>query len=219
MIAPLTRSHAMPPLSRTERAALVDLLEEVGPDAPTLCEGWTTRDLAAHLALRERSPAAIGIQVAPLSGLTDRVQDSYAERPWPELVELVRSGPPPWSVFAIPKVERAANKFEMFVHHEDVRRAQPGWEPRVLPDKVQDSLWSGLGKIAKLWLRSTPGTLVLRRPDGSSITVGSGEGTVTVTGEPAELALFAAGRQAHARVELEGDPADVARVRGADFGT
>jgi uncharacterized protein (TIGR03085 family) len=209
----------MPPLSRTERAALVDLLEQVGPDAPTLCEGWATRDLAAHLALRERSPAAIGIQVPPLSGLTDRAQAGYAERAWPELLELVRTGPPPWSVFAIPKVERAANKFEYFIHHEDVRRAQPGWQPRDLPPKVQDSLWSGLAKIVKLWLRNPPVRLELRRPGGESITVGSDGGTVTVTGEPAELALFAAGRQDHARVELDGDPADVARVRGADFGT
>jgi uncharacterized protein (TIGR03083 family) len=45
---------AAPTLARAERAALCDLFDEVGPDAPTLCAGWTTRDLAAHLVIRER---------------------------------------------------------------------------------------------------------------------------------------------------------------------
>ena len=30
--------------SREERRALCALLDETGPDAPTLCEGWTTGD-------------------------------------------------------------------------------------------------------------------------------------------------------------------------------
>ena len=48
--------------SREERLALCALLDETGPDAPTLCEGWTTGDLAAHLVLRERRPdAAAGV--------------------------------------------------------------------------------------------------------------------------------------------------------------
>ena len=41
-----------------ERAALVTTMRAVGPDAPTLCGDWTTRDLAAHLVLRERRPDA-----------------------------------------------------------------------------------------------------------------------------------------------------------------
>jgi uncharacterized protein (TIGR03083 family) len=42
--------------AQDERAALAALLHETGPDGPTLCEGWQTRDLAAHLALRARRP-------------------------------------------------------------------------------------------------------------------------------------------------------------------
>src|SRR5882762_622635 len=41
------------PLDLVERRELCDLFLELGPDAPTLCEGWTTLDLAAHLVLRE----------------------------------------------------------------------------------------------------------------------------------------------------------------------
>ena len=39
--------------TRTERLALIGLLEQLGPDewaTPSLCEGWTVRDVAAHLA-------------------------------------------------------------------------------------------------------------------------------------------------------------------------
>ena len=44
--------------------------DETGPDGPTLCEGWQTRDLAAHLVLRERRPdAAAGVMGGPLAGL------------------------------------------------------------------------------------------------------------------------------------------------------
>ncbi|HEY2795011.1 MAG TPA: maleylpyruvate isomerase family mycothiol-dependent enzyme, partial [Micromonosporaceae bacterium] len=82
-------------LASDERAALSDLFDVVGPDAPTLCEGWQTRDLAAHLVLRDRRPdAAGGIRIKSLAGYTQRVQQSFATRPWPELVELVRTGPP-----------------------------------------------------------------------------------------------------------------------------
>ena len=42
--------------AQDERAALAALLHETGPDGPTLCEGWQTRDLVAHLVLRERRP-------------------------------------------------------------------------------------------------------------------------------------------------------------------
>jgi hypothetical protein len=37
---------------------------------------------------------------------------------------------------------------------------------------------------------------------------------VTVTGEPAELLMFAHGRQSAARVELDGDVDAIAKARG-----
>ncbi|MGJ4074519.1 maleylpyruvate isomerase N-terminal domain-containing protein [Corynebacterium macclintockiae] len=48
--------------SQSEREALANLLQQSGPDAPTLCEGWSTRDLAVHLVIREYRPdAAAGL--------------------------------------------------------------------------------------------------------------------------------------------------------------
>ena len=62
--------------ARSERLALCRTLERVGPDAPTLCPPWRTRDLAAHLVLRERRPdAAPGIWLRAAAGRTRRVQD------------------------------------------------------------------------------------------------------------------------------------------------
>ena len=113
--------------ARDERLALSALLDELGPDQPTLCAGWRTADLAAHLVLRERRPdAALGVLGGPLAGHTRRVQQRLTERtPFPELVGQIRTGPPRASLFAIPGADARANSVEYFVHHEDVRRAQP----------------------------------------------------------------------------------------------
>src|SRR5713226_6603591 len=67
--------------SRDERLALAALLEETGPDTPTLCAGWQTRDLAAHLVVRERRPDAdVGMLGGPLAGYTARDQQGYLGR-------------------------------------------------------------------------------------------------------------------------------------------
>jgi hypothetical protein len=47
-----------PVFDAAERAQLSDLLDELGPEAPTLLAPWTARDMAAHLVLRERDPLA-----------------------------------------------------------------------------------------------------------------------------------------------------------------
>ena len=43
-------------LASDERAAICDEFAAAGPDRPTLCAGWNTRDLLAHLLVRERQP-------------------------------------------------------------------------------------------------------------------------------------------------------------------
>jgi uncharacterized protein (TIGR03085 family) len=204
----------MPSVAATERAALCDLFEELGPNEPTLCTGWETRDLAAHLVIRERRlDGAPGILLKPLAGYTKRVQDSYARRPWRELVDLVRGGPPVWWPTRLPALDSAVNSIEFFIHHEDARRGQEGWEPRK-PDADRDTtLWTGLGRASRLTLRRSPVGLVLRRPTGEEVVVKRGPTTVTVTGEPGELLLFATGRDA-ARIEYEGEQAAIAVVQG-----
>ncbi len=206
----------MTTLARAERLALADLLDERGPDAPTLCGDWTTRDLAAHLVVRERRPDATpGVAIKALSGWTGQVQDSYAERPYAELVDLVRTGPGRLSAFALPGVDTLLNTTEYAVHHEDVRRATADWSPRDLPVRVQDALWKAAGGRAQLALRGVDARVELHRSDkprARPSSYGDGAGTVTLTGDPMELLLYLFGRQEHARVVAGGDPDAVAAL-------
>jgi uncharacterized protein (TIGR03085 family) len=199
-----------------ERRALCDLFEQVGPDVPTLCGDWRTRDLAAHLALRDRRPdAAAGIMIKPLAGYTEKVQGGYAAKPWDELVGLVRTGPPGWSPFAIPALGEVVNGAEYFVHHEDVRRGRPGWEPRPSDPARDAAAWSTVGRLGRMAYRRSPVGVVLRRPDGTEVTVKRGPTTVAVIGEPGELLLHTFGRS-EVQVTYEGDQHAIAIVQGLD---
>jgi uncharacterized protein (TIGR03085 family) len=203
-----------------ERHLLADLLHHVGPDAPTLCDGWTTRDLAAHVVLRERRvDAGIGILVQRFAGHTAKVQAKIAAGDWHELVERVRSGPPRWSPMRIPLVDRLVNTTEFFVHHEDVRRAQPDWTVRQLGDDLVEGLDAALRRSAKVFARRAPAGLVLE-PDGgrARIVANDAEPAVIVRGPEGELTLFMYGRHEHARVGFDGPDDAVAAMRSARFG-
>jgi uncharacterized protein (TIGR03085 family) len=206
--------------ARIERTALCELLTGRGPDAPTLCGDWTTRDHTAHLVIRERRPdAGLGIVVpfGPARSWTGRVQSGTAERAYDELVDQVRNGPPVWSPLRVSSVDAMVNTVEYFVHHEDVRRAVEGWEPRSLPAEEQDALWSALGRM-KLLVRRSPVGLTFERPGGEQLVAKQADRTVTVTGEPGELILFAYGRGDHAKVDLAGEADAIADLRAASFG-
>ena len=72
--------------SSAERTKMVALFHELGPDAPTLCEGWTTRDLAAHLWVREnRLDASAGLFIPALKPRLDTVTEEVLERDYDEL--------------------------------------------------------------------------------------------------------------------------------------
>ncbi|WP_116211216.1 TIGR03085 family metal-binding protein [Streptomyces olivoreticuli] len=205
--------------AQRERLLLADLLETAGPGAPTLCAGWRTRDLAAHVVVRERrSDAAAGLVIKALAPRLERVQAEFAAKPYEELLQLIRTGPPRLSPYALKQVDEAANTVEFFVHTEDVRRAQPDWAPRELDPVFADALWARLERVARMLGRKSPVGLVLRRPDGRTAVAHRGAPVVTVTGEPGELTLFAFGRQAAARVELTGDENAVAKLQEAALG-
>lgn len=198
-------------LATDERAALCLELDRVGPDRPTLCAGWTTRDLLAHLLVRERAPwAAGGIAVKPLAGITERAMAGWAGTPWNDMVDALRGGAPVWSPYRIGPLDTLVNGAEFFVHHEDVRRGEPGWEPRPPDAARDDQLWTLLGRMGRLLYRSSPvGVIARRSPTDQKVLVSSGSRTVMLVGEPGELVLHAFGRDA-VRVEVEGDAAEVA---------
>jgi uncharacterized protein (TIGR03085 family) len=206
----------MSTFAKRERLLLADLLETAGPDAPTLCEGWQTRDLAAHVVVRERrADAAGGIMIKQLAPRLERVMTEFAAKPYEELIQLIRTGPPRFSPFQLKQLDEASNTVEFYVHTEDVRRAQPEWTPRELDPVFQDALWSRLERMARLMGRSAPTGLVLRRPDGQTAVAHKGAPVVTVTGEPSELLLFVHGRQSVAKVELDGDENAIAKLQEA----
>jgi uncharacterized protein (TIGR03085 family) len=205
-------------LARAERAALSDTLDKTDPDRPTLCEGWTARDLLAHLLVRERQPwTAGGILVPALAGVTEQAMRGYADTPWSEMVDELRSGPPAWSPYRIGRIDEAANGAEFFIHHEDVRRGEPGWEPRGADETRDGALWALVTKMGRLLYRRSPVGLVVRRPTGEQAVIRTGRGLVTIEGEPGEILLHGSGRD-EARVELRGQPADVEALKGAPRG-
>jgi uncharacterized protein (TIGR03085 family) len=193
-----------------ERAELADLFDSLGPDAPTCCEGWTTAHLVAHLVVRDRRLDALpgyGLEEIGLGGpaaawahrLEERLRRSTS---YGEVVARFRTGPPTWSLLAWPVVAQKLNIAEFAIHHEDVRRAQPGWEPRILPRKVQDALWTLAVVFARRPAGSREGGLLLRRSDVPGMQKHVGTGDTIVEGQPMELLLWAAGREDVARVEV-----------------
>jgi uncharacterized protein (TIGR03085 family) len=194
--------------ARRERHDLCDLALELGPDEPTLCGEWTTRELLAHLFVREHRP---------LSGLTDAAMSRAAGRPYPDLVDAVRS--PGLTPFALKPVEVVANTLEYLVHHEDVRRAQPGWEPRDLDPADLDAAWRAIRMAGKGLVRPAGVPVSIRRSDTDDrATLRGGEPSVTVTGPVVELVLFLYGRSAVRDLTFDGPSALVDRLRAASLG-
>jgi uncharacterized protein (TIGR03085 family) len=205
----------------SERTHLCSVAQQVGPDAPTLCGEWTVRDLVVHLLVREGSPASVGIMVPALSGLLDRASRRLGAREFDELVTQLRHGPPVWSPFALPKLGELLNLLELFVHHEDIRRAQPEWQPRSLPRRDEDAVWkaarhAGKGLVGKSG--AGVGVVAERTDTGEQATLSRSTPAVTVRGLPSEITLFLFGRKAQAQVELDGAPEDVARLENAALG-
>lgn len=206
-------------LARRERRALCDTAILVGSDAPTLCGGWTARDLVVHLLVRERHPlGALGIVVGPLAGLTERATKREGRADFPVLVERVRS---PWPLpFGLAPLDALANTAEMFVHHEDLRRASAGWAPRALPRADEDLLWRVLTVAGRALVRPAGVPVRVERADAAgSATLATGSGDPAVlTGRPSELLLFVYGRTQVRDVRVEGPDGAVAALRAAALG-
>ncbi len=218
MPAAATVAPVSTPLARRERHDLCDLALEVGEDAPTLCGDWTVKQLVAHLLVRENRPwAAAGIIIPPLAGLTERSMERMARTDFGVLVEKLRD--PGLNVYRLPPAEIAFNTLEYVVHHEDVRRAIPGWEPRVLSDADLGLVWK-LGRgSGKLMARRLDVPLRIRRSDtGAESALSGGDDPVVVTGPPVELVLFLFGRDYAQDLSFEGPAERVAKVQGADLG-
>lgn len=191
----------MTSLARTERLRLVAAARAAGEDAPTLCEGWTTRDLATHLVIREREPvAALGIALPAFSGRLEDTERDYARMPYAELLGLVAS-PPRWTPGAWPGVGSVLNTVEYLVHHEDIRRAEIEWFPRRLSQRDNETVWAQARMALLPYAAKAKGRIEIVSPGFGRRAAGRGE-TTTVTGEPVEILLWLMGRTDHALVDV-----------------
>ena len=198
-----------------EHRAMADTLTTVGPTAPTLLEGWTTTELAAHLASIDTAggvPLFIGRQLItrihprPTKGsrkLAARQLEKAKAKGWTWCVDRVRAP------HRLPMRAGGAPVaiFEVAVHHQDVLRADPALPPHAAPEELA---------VCLPWLLA----FHAKRLDGIRLCVdtdagehAAGAGTpVTVRGETVEAVLWLAGRAPHCSVEVEADPAVLDRV-------
>jgi uncharacterized protein (TIGR03085 family) len=206
---------ADPLFDTVERRQLGELFGDLGPDAPTLLEPWTARDLAAHLVLRERDDlAAPGLVVPGAWGrFAERRRTALARKDFPWLVATIRSGPPR-GFFRLGWVRRFPNLNEFFVHHEDVRRAN-GRGPRTNSPEMDVALWHNVSRARWFLTRRLRGAGLELEWAGTANTVRArrGEPAVRIVGLPGELLLYLFGRQGSAQVELIG-PADAVETVG-----
>lgn len=197
----------------SERQQLVEYLREAGPHAATLCEGWQTRHMIAHLILRESKPfIAAGVIGGPLGAHTERETKALADT-------YTTAGAYDTALFKFsklhgylhmrarnPKADCAMNLVEYFVHTEDVRRATDEWQPRQLPLEVESKIWQMLSKSARMVAgKKYRDGLILKAPGRSPLTITkpkAGKTAATLTGAPGELILHLFGRQKQAQVEL-----------------
>lgn len=219
-----------------ERETLAALLLSVGPDAPTLCEGWRSRHLAVHLLHRESAALShLRAVPGPVGRVGSEAFDAAVERcldpeQYAATIDEFAQAPAAWSPWGF--AGDSVNLLEFFVHGEDVRRAgalaqdgslaQPGApEPGPLPPSRAlspdhaDTIWQALRRATPMMLLRVPAGLVYVRDDGPRAVVHrprEGYGTVVVRGELGDLVLHAFRRGARTRVTIEGDADDVAAI-------
>lgn len=195
-----------------ERRGFADTLAELGPAAPTLAGRWTAEDIAAHVVSLDRFggvPTFIGRRVVAqdvrLNDAASRFADasirSTRRRGFAWVLEQLRSSPP-----RLLLGQRVApiGLFEVFVHHEDVRRASTRWPPRTAPA----GLAAAVPWLLRYHRRVLPRVSLEVRTGDLHFTTGSGP-EVVLAGPISEVVLWLAGRHDSADVAFEGDEAAV----------
>jgi uncharacterized protein (TIGR03085 family) len=145
------------------------------------------------------------LRLKPLQAWTSRVQDGLRDTlTWDDLISRVRAGPP----LPLRFVDEAINAVEYFVHHEDLRRAQLGWQPRALAPSAEAALWRRLGAM-RFWpllLSAVPGykapTARLEAPGRPPIVLSKRSPGPVVRGPAGEVVLWLLGRKSVAQVEV-----------------
>jgi len=202
----------MTSLAKRERFAIAQTLRNLGPNAPTLCEGWTSFDLLVHLISRETRPdAAVGILIPAFAQYSKKVAG------FETLVQEFEDGPKQFSPFAIPGIDSLANSFEFLVHHEDLLRAQPNYVARVFGDLDKKMLWKRFTQSGRIFLRKAK-VGIIAKSDQGVFTIKSGNSCVTMEGDVVDLILYSFGRKSVANIKFEGDEESIRILKETKFG-
>lgn len=164
------------------RNQLVSVLLRTGPGQPTLCEGWNTEHMVAHLVLRETRPdIAAGVVIPPLASRTDRKTEELAGqltdgRSYMEAVEKFGSANAPQR--RNETVDYGMNFAEYVIHREDVLRGSPastemnGAESRI--EGEDERIWKTIGSQGKMFAKDYPdGLTVVGTDDDGEPAFGS----------------------------------------------
>ncbi len=190
------------------RDAFCDVLLQVGPTAPTLCEGWDAHRLAAHVWSLSYDPLAwAGMIVHPLNAFTERRLTRIVER-WP-YVELVARLRRMEGFTCMPWDGRQGHRHglgEYVIHTEDLRRANdlPSVDPA---PELAEALWLRLQVASRQLYGGRRRGLVLAgtNPPRESYVACRGQGSV-VTGPVLELLMWVYGRRDSAKVTITPAP-------------
>ncbi|MDN5821006.1 MAG: TIGR03085 family metal-binding protein [Brachybacterium sp.] len=190
-----------------EREALARTFLTHGPEAATILPGWDAAELLEHLLLREGAPQLkLGTRLpGPLGARAQRTLDALRESPWQDRVARFRQGPGRFS--PIGRIDALSGQGELLIHHEDLRRAQPGWEPRLLAAEAAADAWRAVGLMAPLAMRVRAEVTLVSPLGGRQLRSRRAVGSLRVHGDPLELLLWVSGRGDVARVRVHGDQA------------
>ena len=208
---------------KQEQDSLVETFRTTDPDAPTLCEGWNVGRLLAHLTQREHSLVARIVDSVARKppgqepGLNKLTSQARTPQGYDALIDRFTQGAPRWSPMSW--AADRLNFVEYLIHHEDIRRAQPGWRRRHLSDESLDTLWQGLKAQGATLVRPAGVPVVVRRTDsGETATLASGDDPVELSGPVTEIVFYLFGRDQVRDLAFAGPDDKVAKVRRADFG-
>lgn len=200
--------------AQVEQQALARTLQQVGPEQDTLCAGWRTRHLAAHLYLRAHQPWQL-LGLSRGTGVDELAEECRDVTRYEQVIEQFLQQPSwPWRLGRLGGLDELGNLVEYVVHHEDVRRAGDALPPRVLPPEMVAAIWARFAPMAVALSLPAPVGIVLMVPGQPRMRrrARPGADPVRLVGQPVELALYAMGRRDQAQVELRGSTSQVQRL-------
>jgi uncharacterized protein (TIGR03083 family) len=196
---------------RLSLAALLEGLTDEQWNAPSLCDGWRVKDVAAHVALAPQppSPLTMVVEGARAGGrfhkLNRDVSVRHADRPAADLVTELREHA---ASRRLPKVTNVRNiLFDILVHGQDI--AIPLGIEREMP---KDAAHAGVERVWTMgWPFGVKRHLKQFRYVATDVDWRAGEGP-EVMGPVSALLLLLTGRPA-ALPQLSGPGVDQLRER------